>query len=235
MAYAETVIVCNPYLKAYAEKVNEHTFTIPTVVLLDTYVDVMQKHTQRDDDSFVIGWIGSWTTGIYVLDIFPVMKKFVQKYDNVRFHLIGFDEKLLSEQEREEAHIEVITWSEAQEIEHILNFDIGIMPLADDEWSRGKCGFKLVQYMSCRKAVIASAVGINSILVKNNINGLLVNSEIAWFDAFEQLYLNNKLREEMAENNLKKIEKEYNNKIYSKYYIKLLQDISSKAKRMVKI
>jgi glycosyltransferase involved in cell wall biosynthesis len=224
MGYAQTVIVCNAYLEEYASKYNEHIVTMPTVVLLDKYVEKMKNHLQRDADDFVIGWIGSWTTGIYVLDIFLVMKKFVQKYDNVRFHLVGFDEKLLSEQEREEAHIEVITWSEAQEIEHILDFDIGIMPLPDDKWSRGKCGFKLVQYMSCKKPVIASAVGVNCALVEEGVNGLLVDSSEAWFEAFEKLYLDDTLRDKMVQNNFKKIEKEYNNKIYSQRYIELLKN-----------
>jgi glycosyltransferase involved in cell wall biosynthesis len=184
----------------------------------------MKKHRQRDDDGFVVGWIGSWTTGEYVLDIVPTMKKFLQKYDDVRFHLVGFDERLLSKQEREEAHIDVIAWNEEKEIECILGFDIGMMPLPDNEWSRGKCGFKLVQYMSCEKPVIASAVGVNCALVEEGVNGLLVDSSEAWFEAFEKLYLDDTLRDKMAQNNFKKIEKEYNNKIYSQCYIELLKN-----------
>jgi len=224
MKYAKCVVVCNAYLEAYASKYNEHIVTIPTVVLLEKYVEKMIKHQKREDDTFVIGWIGSWTTGVYVLELIPAMKCFVQKYDNVRFHLVGFDEKLLSVQEREDAHIDVIVWSEEQEIEHILDFDIGMMPLPNDEWSRGKCGFKLVQYMSCKKPVIASSVGMNCTLVEDEVNGLLVGSTEEWLEAFEKLYVDDKLREIMAQNNFKKIEKEYNNKMHSQRYVKLLQN-----------
>jgi len=223
MTYAKSVVVCNAYLEAYASKYNEHIVTIPTIVLLEKYVEKMKSHQKTENNSFIIGWIGSWTTGVYLLDLVSAMKQFVQKYDNVRFHLVGFDEKLLSKQERKEAHIDVIAWSEEQEIEYILDFDIGMMPLPDDAWSRGKCGFKLVQYMSCKKPVIASAVGVNCTLVENEVNGLLVGRSEEWVEAFEKLYVDDKLREKMAENNFKKIEKEYNNKIHSQRYATLLQ------------
>jgi len=223
MGYAQMVIVCNPYLEVYASKYNENIFTIPTVVDLEKYSEKMKNTQMNNENTFVIGWIGSKTTGMYVLDILPQMKAFVKKYKNVRFHLVGFDENLLNKDDKEEGHIEVITWSEESEIEKILYFDIGMMPLRDDEWSRGKCAFKLVQYMSCKKPVIASAVGMNCTLVEDNVNGLLVEDSSVWFDAFKKLYLDNELRKIMAQNNLKKIEKEYNNKIHSQRYVKLLQ------------
>lgn len=222
MQYAQSVIVCNSYLGAYASKYNKQVFTMPTVVLLDRYIEKIKEHQKRDDNRFIIGWIGSWTTGVYVLDIVPAMKQFVEKYDNVYFHLVGFDEKLLSKTEREETHISMIEWSEEDEIEDILDFDIGMMPLPNDAWSRGKCGFKLVQYMSCKKPVIASYVGVNCSLIEEGINGLLVHHD-EWFEAFEKLYLDEDLRNMMAQNNFNKIEKEYNNKIHAQRYVNLLQ------------
>ena len=225
MTYADTVIVCNPYLEAYAKKVNESTFTLPTVVQLDKYVEKMKQHQKNSENGFVIGWIGSWTTGVYVLDILPSMKKFVKKYDNVRFHLVGFDEKLLSGKDRADAHIDVIAWKEEQEIQNILDFDVGMMPLSDDAWSRGKCGFKLVQYMSCKKPVIASAVGMNCTLVEDGVNGILVTSEVSWFEAFEILYLDEVLRNHMSKNNFQKIEQHFNIKMYCTRYISYIKNV----------
>lgn len=219
MEYAHTVIVCNPYLEAYASKYNDSIVTIPTVVDLEKYSDKMNNTQLKDENIFVIGWIGSWTTGVYVLDILPQMKTFVKKYENVRFHLVGFDENLLTEQEKEEVHIKVITWSEESEIEEILHFDIGIMPLPDDAWTRGKCGFKLVQYMSCKKPVIASAVGVNRTFVEEGVNGLLIENTDEWLDAFEKLYLDYQLREKMAQNNFKKIETKYYHQTHAQRYI----------------
>ncbi|HIP21002.1 MAG TPA: glycosyltransferase family 1 protein [Sulfurimonas sp.] len=223
MVYADHVIVCNAYLEAYAKKHNEYTLRLPTVVLLDKYKKKMKVFT-KEDNVFVMGWIGSRTTSVYVLEILPVIKRFVEKYKNVRFDLLGFDRTLLSNKEIGKYHLNIIDWLAEKEIENILTFDVGIMPLHDDPWSKGKCGFKLVQYMSCKKPVIASSVGMNCTLVKEGENGFLVTSVDEWFSAFEKLYLDVNLRKKMAESNFLKIETEYNHEKNCQKYVKLLQE-----------
>ena len=226
--YANHVIVCNEYLESYAKKHNTYTFRLPTVVLLDKYKKEMAAFQKEKNDMFVIGWIGSRTTSVYILEILPVMKRFVGTYDNVRFDLVGFDRNLLSTQQLEEYHLNIIEWSEEKEIENILNFDIGIMPLHDEPWSRGKCGFKLVQYMSCKKPVIASPVGINTSLVKDGKNGFLARGLVEWFDAFEVLYLDKELREKIAVDNFNSIELEYNYDTNCKNYVELIKSIMNR-------
>ncbi len=223
MKYADHVIVCNAYLESYAKKYNDRTFRLPTVVLLDKYKKEMETFQEKEDKNFVIGWIGSRTTSIYILEILPVIKKFVDTYQDVRFDLVGFDKALLSQKDIEKYQLNIISWSEEKEIENILTFDIGIMPLHDDPWSRGKCGFKLVQYMSCKKPVIASPVGINTSLVKESENGFLAKSLDEWFRAFETLYLNKELRETIAVDNFNKIELEYNHEINCRNYVDLIK------------
>jgi len=228
MTCAEHVIVCNKYLESYAQKYNEHTFRLPTVVLLDKYKQEMETFQKKEDDLFVIGWIGSRTTSVYILEILPAIEKFVNAYENVRFDLVGFDSALLSPKDIEKYHINILDWSEEHEIKNILTFDVGIMPLHDDPWSRGKCGFKLVQYMSCKNPVIASPVGMNTSLVKEGVNGFLVTTVEEWFEAFETLYLDKDLQKQMANNNFKKIETEYNHQNNCKEYVKLLQSLIEK-------
>ena len=223
MEYADHVIVCNAYLEAYAKKYNEHTFRLPTVVILDKYKNEMGTFQKKEKD-FVIGWVGSRTTSMYILEILPAIKKFIEKYENIRFDLVGFDRTLLSDEDVIKYHLNIIDWTEEKEIENILNFDVGIMPLHDDPWSKGKCGFKLLQYMSCKKPVIASPVGMNCTLVQNDQNGFLVDTIDEWYNAFEILYLDENLRGKMAENNFLKIEIEYNNEKNCKKYVKLLQE-----------
>ena len=222
MQYAKRVIVCNAYLEAYAKKYNAHTFRLPTVVLLDNYKKQMQTY-HKEEGTFVIGWVGSRTTSVYVLEILPTIEKFVKTYANVRFDLVGFDRTLLPKEESEKYHFNVIDWTEEREIANILAFDVGIMPLYDDAWSRGKCGFKLVQYMSCKKPVIASPVGMNCTLVKEGENGFLANTMQEWFDAFERLYLDKRLREKMAENNFHMIKSEYNHDMNCQRYSELIK------------
>ena len=172
---------------------------------------------------------GSRTTSAYIINILPAIQKFVDKYVNVQFDLVGFDKNLLSKEEIQKHHLNVITWSEEKEIENILNFDVGIMPLYDDPWSKGKCGFKLVQYMSCKKPVIASPVGINCTLVENDKNGYLVSSLDEWFAALEKLYLDEELRIKMSHNNFEKIENEFNHTKNCESYAKLISKILEKS------
>ncbi len=224
ITHATHVIVCNEYLESYAKKHNENIMRLPTVVLLDNYKKKMQTFKKKENATFVIGWIGSRTTSIYILDILPTIKKFSETYQNVQFSLVGFDKNLLSNNDIEKYHLNIIPWSEEEEIENILNFDVGIMPLHNNPWSKGKCGFKLVQYMSCKKPVIASPVGINCTLVQNNKNGFLVETVDEWFDAFEKLYLNEKLIKKMSQNNFKKIEDEFNYDKNCELYSKLIKN-----------
>ncbi len=224
MKYANCVIVCNAYLESYAKKYNDHIFRMPTVVLLDRYKQEMAVF-QKEEKEFVIGWVGSRTTSVYILEILPAIKKFVEAYDNVRFDLTGFDSTLLSDEDVIKYHLNIIPWMEEEEIKNILTFDIGIMPLHDDPWSRGKCGFKLVQYMSCKKPVIASPVGINTSLVQEGENGFLAETMEEWFNAFEKLYFDKTLREKMAENNFWKIEAEYSYEKCCRRYAELIQTV----------
>jgi glycosyltransferase involved in cell wall biosynthesis len=218
---ASYVIACNQYLENYIKKYNTNILRLPTVVLLDKYIQQMENFN-KDKNSFVIGWIGSKTTSIYILEILPSIKKIITKYPNIEFNLIGFDKNLLLTQEIKSHNINIIPWREENEIENILNFDIGIMPLHNDPWSRGKCGFKLIQYMSCKKPVIASPVGINCSLVENNKNGFLVENLDEWFNAFEKLCLDKNLRVKMAENNFKKVVKSFNYNRNCQEYISLI-------------
>ncbi len=229
MKYAEHVIVCNAYLEAYAKKHNDHTLRLPTVVLLDKYKKEIETF-QKKDDTFVIGWIGSRTTSKYILEILPAIKQFVDAHENVRFDLVGFDRHLLAQEDLEKYHLNIIDWTEENEIKNILNFGVGIMPLHDDPWSRGKCGFKLVQYMSCKKPVIASPVGMNCTLVKEGENGFLVKTMDEWFEAFEKLYLDEELRNRMADSNFHKIETEYNHALNCQRYKELLDTVQKEEK-----
>ena len=224
MSYADHVIVCNAYLESYAKKYNDQTFRLPTVVLLDRYKQEMAVF-QKKEKEFVIGWVGSRTTSVYILEILPAIKKFAEAYNDVRFDLTGFDSTLLSDEDVVKYHLNIIPWVEEKEIKNILTFDVGIMPLRDNPWSRGKCGFKLLQYMSCKKPVIASPVGINTSLVQGGENGFLAETMDEWFSAFEKLYFDKELREEMAENNFEKIEAGYSHEKCCQRYIELIQTV----------
>ncbi len=91
----------------------------------------------------------------------------------------------------------------------MLGFDVGIMPMPDNPWTRGKCGYKLIQYMACGLPVIASPVGVNQVLVENGVNGFLATDTESWVRAFLTLYENCHLRERMGRCGRIKVETEY--------------------------
>jgi len=225
MQLADTVIVGNQYLAEYAKKQNNKVIIFPTVVLLEKYENAAKKSINKESDNFIIGWIGSKSTSKYILEILPEIKEFSGKYKNVEFHLIGFDKSLLSEEDIMEYKINIVTWSEETEIEEIMKFDIGIMPLTDDPWSRGKCGFKLIQYMSCGKPVVASPVGENVNIVTQYENGFLATSKNDWMNAFENLLNDKVLYSRIAENNRQKIRTHYNFEQICMEYQQLLNEL----------
>ncbi|MFK8013650.1 MAG: glycosyltransferase family 4 protein [Marinicellaceae bacterium] len=227
MKNADAVIVGNDYLRSYAQKHNSNILQLPTVVLLDNYIEAISNYKTKNNNTFVIGWIGSKSTSLYLLELLPVIERFVSHYD-AKCHFIGFDNSLISKKIQKKCNITIIPWNEETEIKDLLKFDVGIMPLKNNAWSKGKCGFKLIQYMSCKKPVIASPVGINKTIVEHGKNGFLADLEAEWYAAFKQLLKDKELRNTMGENNWKKIQKDYNHQNNCEKYLKLIKQIVNK-------
>ena len=212
MRMSSCVITGSPYLSRYAEKYNSNVIEIPTVVDLLRYNNKFDKR----ENEFIIGWIGSHSTSKYLLDILPALSSFCKKYDS-RVKLIGFDKSILSQNLK--LPIEIIEWDENTEIENIFSFSVGIMPLEDTPWSRGKCGFKLIQYLACGKPVIASPIGVNNDIVDEGINGFLAKNNDEWFKYLERIYLGDKFRNDAKEISISKVKEKYSlEKAFSLYY-----------------
>jgi glycosyltransferase involved in cell wall biosynthesis len=126
---------------------------------------------------------------------------------------------------RVDGALEVLQWSEAHEIDLIRGLDVGVMPLPDTPWTRGKCGYKLIQYMACGLPVIASPVGVNSQIVDHGVNGFLAESEADWRDAADRLLNDPQLRKSMGDAGRRKIEQGYALAHWGQNLARLLKDI----------
>ncbi len=189
MRRAVLVIAGNRYLAERAWKSGARQVAIlPSVVDLDRY----SSQEDKARDVFTVGWIGSPTTAAYLDLVAPAVEEFARDR-KVRIVLVGTRKVPISG-----LPVETREWSEETEVKDIKDFDVGIMPLPDDPWSRGKCGYKLVQYMACAVPVVASPVGVNKEMVRNGLNGFLAEGKEDWVQALNILYENASQREEMG-------------------------------------
>lgn len=162
MACASLVTTGNEYLAQRARSAGAHNvMLLPTVVDFEKYKDAVDY----SNDVPTVGWIGSPYTAKYLLAISDAL---VQVHREIPFKLIVIggdfcDYRLM---------VECKEWSEIDEVKQISSFDVGIMPLPDSPWERGKCGYKLIQYMACGKPVVGSPVGVNTEIVDDAVGYL---------------------------------------------------------------
>jgi len=191
MHRADLVIAGNDFLAHYAKKAGAQR-----VAILPTVVDEKKYYVTNKISTLpvTIGWIGQPSTAKYLDMLAPVLIKLISKH-SVRVVAIGPMSRQL---EHLPIPIEVYPWEENTEAFDIANFDIGIMPLPNGLWEKGKCGYKLIQYMACGKPVVASPVGVNNTIVSHGWNGFLAESEIEWYEALDILCKDASLRKQMG-------------------------------------
>ena len=204
MRNATCVVAGNGYLAARALQAGAQRIAIiPTVVDEKRYTTVSHG---ADTQQPVIGWIGSPATEHYVLDKRDVLERVCAKY-GARLLLIGPHTEIASQ--FGSVVPEVAAWSEDSEVAMISRMDIGIMPLRDGPWERGKCGYKIIQYMACGLPVVASAVGTNSDIVRDGENGFLAEDSSVWEERLGQLITDGSLRLRMGQAGRACVENEY--------------------------
>lgn len=213
---AVLVIAGNEYIAKYAKNANANRIEIiPTVIDLNKY-----NIDHRPLKVFTIGWIGSPSTAKYLQIIKAVLTQFCKEVQT-RIVLIGSGPIRLGE-----IPIEVRSWSETTEVAGIQSFDVGIMPLPDEPWEQGKCGYKLIQYMACGIPVIASPVGINNSIVDNGVNGYLASNPEEWMFALRTLHNRPELRVKFGESGRKKVGSRYSLQVTSPLLVRLMSESS---------
>lgn len=188
MEHSYCVMAGNNYLAARAKSAGAKRLQ-----LLPTVVDHL-RYKQRDqngDGLLTVGWIGSPSTQKYVVELFSVLQAVHQQFP-FRLLLIGATNEV--GKQLSGLQVEVQPWSEESETDLIRTVDIGIMPLQDGPWEKGKCGYKLIQYMASAVPVVASDVGVNREIVEGTGSGLIVKKSADWQAALLQLLNSSDLR-----------------------------------------
>lgn len=204
-----TICCCgNAYLQDYAQRFNKRTMILPTVVDTDVY---RPGSGSRNGGPPVIGWIGSPSTWCNLVPIVPVLEE-LRASGAARIRIIGAGSA--AEQEAPPG-FEMRRWSEDSEVDDVRGMDIGIMPLLDQPFQRGKSGYKLIQYMACGLPVIASPVGVNGEIVQDGHSGYLASTSDEWRSALAALLRDPFLRQDMGERGRKRAEADYSLKTHA--------------------
>ncbi len=181
-------VVCagNAYLRDHAARLNSNTIVLPTVVDTDQY----RPPALRTESPLTIGWIGSPSTWAFVRPYLPMLADLFRSR-GVRFSAVGAGAAAATDRFD---GLDFTAWSEAGEIASVQAMDIGIMPLPEEPWARGKSGYKLVQYMACGLPLVASPVGVNSTIVEDDVTGFLATGPAEWRAALDRLIADPALR-----------------------------------------
>ncbi|MCK5408548.1 MAG: glycosyltransferase [Candidatus Krumholzibacteria bacterium] len=198
--WATRVSAGNDYLAEYARRYNDDVVIIPTVV------DTVGYHNRTREPSEgvpVIGWTGTHSTVDFLRPVVPVIESLSRK---TPFEFVVIADR---PPDFDLQNLRFVPWNKNTEIDDLLRFDIGIMPIPQTDWARGKCGFKIIQYMALGIPTVASPAGVNSRLIENGVDGYLCDTESEWERALERLLADPGLRRRMGAVARNKAETQY--------------------------
>ncbi len=194
LAAARQIIAGSPHLAEFARRYNDAVTTIPTVVDSDVWIPAAQPNNPP-----VVGWVGTHSSSAYLRALFPALRQVAQKR-KFTLRLVGISQSLQKElADLGGVDVDVRSWALDRELPDFQSLDIGLYPLADDEWALGKSGFKAVQYMAVGVPVIASPIGVARDLVRPDHNGYWATSTAEWVARLEALLDDAALRRRLGE------------------------------------
>ena len=200
---ASAVIAGNTYLKKLALGYNKNVFVVSTPV--DT-ARIFPKRNPAGQSKTVIGWLGVPGGLMYFPLIaealqklsarYPLTLRLVSRFNGERFSIPG-------------VNIEYVDWDYSREVPDLQSFDIGIAPLAEDDWTQGKCALKLLQYMAAGLPAVASRSGMNSEVIEDGVDGFLAQGTEEWTEKLSRLVEDVSLRKKIGEGARQKVERQY--------------------------
>ncbi len=224
MGLSAAVNVGNRYLLEYAQAFNQNVNLLPTAIDFRKYP---RKETyELTPDRVTIGWIGTPITSRFLFLIQGALARL-----SLRFPIVLRCVGASPDFSMEGVVVENVRWDESTEAAEILSFDVGIMPLPNDSFTKGKCGLKLIQYMACGIPSVASPIGVNRDLIFNGENGLIAYHEEAWVREIEALILDSKLRKKLGQRGRRTVVDMYSSDVIAPKLLRTLRDVAHETKR----
>jgi glycosyltransferase involved in cell wall biosynthesis len=219
---SDTVIAGNSYLKSLTEPYNKNVHILPTTIELTKYQIKSYEPKVTPDTLITLGWLGGAKSLVFLKILLPLLEDLTSRFKNIQLKIICnefFKSNILPIIEQ--------PWTESNEANDILSFDIGLAPLPDDPWSRGKCATKLLQYMAAGIPSIASTVGIHNDIIQDGANGFLVKYDEEWIDKLIQLIENPTLRQKMGLAGRKTVDDYYSVAVNAPKLLEILRTTTS--------
>ncbi len=212
--WAYKVSCGNQYLCDFAAKHNANVVYNPTTIDTENHHNKVKEHNITRP---VVGWTGSHSTIRYLLELLPVLRELEKEID-FEFRVIADINPKFNLK-----HFSFVPWKKESEIDDLLGFDVGVMPLVNDKWANGKCGFKALQYMALGIPALVSPVGVNTRIVDHGVNGFICHDEKDWHENLLKILSDHTLLVEMGKRTRKKIEAKYSVKSNAQNFINLFQ------------
>lgn len=219
IARAAATTCGNEFLRDFAASHGARSVLLPTVVDIGVYVPKPEPREQ-----LVIGWIGSPTNWDNVRPVLPVIRTICAE-TGARFRVVGAGVRAKHDRFPE---MDLVDWTEAAEVAEVQGFDIGIMPLLDAPFERGKSAYKLVQYMACGVPAVASPVGANRTVLSSGC-GIFADSTSEWDAALRKLLADAELRRRMGEKGRERAVADYSLQTHAPRLIALFKDLASRS------
>jgi glycosyltransferase involved in cell wall biosynthesis len=217
--HSKLVFAGNEFLAQYARQFNQRVVIVPTTI--DT--DIYRSQKTGSNGKVCIGWSGSFTTIEHFETAIPALKRIKEKYsDKVYFKIIGDGKYYCKELETQG-----LPWKADTEVKDLSEIEIGIMPLPDTEWAKGKCGLKGLQYMALGIPTLMSPVGVNTQIIQNGENGFLPKNEDAWVEYISVLVEDELLRKNVGEAGKRTIENCYSIETWKEKYLEYFDQLTN--------
>ncbi len=208
------VVAGNEFLACFATGGDREVVVLPTPIETAKY-RFKPEQSRRGN---IIGWLGLSDGFVYLEQIAPALRRLRESFPELRLKVVS--DKPFS---LDGVEVENETWRAETEQANLAEFDVGIMPLRDSAWTRGKCSYKILQYMGVGTAVVASPVGMNRDVITSGQNGFLAATEDEWVRAIGTLLENADLRAQFGRVGRELVERSYSADGYASSYIELMQ------------
>ncbi len=223
---AAHVMAGNEYLADYAREVNNRVTIIPTTIDTEKYT-IEPRATENEMP--VIGWSGSYSTAQHLATLRGALQRLARQ-ERFLLRVIGAPGFKI-----EDVNIEAIPWRPETEVSELRTFDIGVMPLPDDQWSRGKCGLKALQYMALAVPTVCSPVGVNTEIIQDGENGLIAATEDEWVEKLTQLLRSAELRQRLGRAGRATVDARYSAEVQAPRVFQIIESVVGDSKKQASV